>query len=247
MPRLLPLVLLCWMLPPPTAAQTLEQRITAVGTGTVRLNFAARAGVCGDGLHHIGMVDADDEWEEDCRPQLVRVALQLRNGVVTAVRSYVGGRWRPHPGVADLGTVRPQDAADYFVSLVERRKDISGDPLLPAVLADSVIVWPSLLGLARNPKLPAKIRRTAVFWLAQTAGAAATGSLDSIAGDSTGDLEIRKQAVFALSQRPRNEGVPALLSIARSSPDPELRRSAIFWLGQSQDPRALALFEELLR
>ena len=28
--------------------------------------------------------------------------------------------------------------------------------------------------------------------------------------------------------------------------DPEIRRKALFWLGQSEDPRALALFEELL-
>jgi len=57
---------------------------------------------------------------------------------------------------------------------------------------------------------------------------------------------VREQAVFALSQRPREEGVPALLRIARTHHDPMLRRRAIFWLGQSNDPRALALFEELL-
>jgi len=28
--------------------------------------------------------------------------------------------------------------------------------------------------------------------------------------------------------------------------DPEVRRKAIFWLAQSQDPRAVALFEEIL-
>jgi len=32
----------------------------------------------------------------------------------------------------------------------------------------------------------------------------------------------------------------------RSNRDPEMRRKALFWLGQSGDPRALALFEELL-
>jgi hypothetical protein len=29
--------------------------------------------------------------------------------------------------------------------------------------------------------------------------------------------------------------------------DPELRKTALFWLGQSEDPRALGLFEEILR
>jgi HEAT repeat protein len=60
------------------------------------------------------------------------------------------------------------------------------------------------------------------------------------------DREVRKSAVFALSQQPNSIGVPSLIRIARSNRDPEIRRSAIFWLGQSDDPRALALFEEIL-
>jgi HEAT repeat protein len=58
---------------------------------------------------------------------------------------------------------------------------------------------------------------------------------------------VRKQAVFALSQRPSDEAVPALIRIARSNREPEIRRTALFWLGQSEDPRALGLFEEILR
>jgi hypothetical protein len=53
--------------------------------------------------------------------------------------------------------------------------------------------------------------------------------------------------VFALSQRPADEGVPVLIRIARTNRHPELRKTALFWLGQSADPRALTLFEELLR
>jgi hypothetical protein len=245
--RILPALLVFSALPAAAGAQTLPQRIAAVGSGTVHLTFAARPGVCGDGLHSIRVVEGNDEWEEDCEPQQVRVALQLHDRRVTEVRSYVGGRWRSGVSATDLGTVRPQDAAAYFISLAERDGDISGDPLLPATLADSSTIWPALLRLARTPAVPLETRRTAVFWLGQAAGAAAARSLDSIAGDSAGDREVRKQAVFALSQRSDNEGVPALLRVARSNPDPELRKTALFWLGQSEDPRALALFEEILR
>jgi HEAT repeat protein len=90
-------------------------------------------------------------------------------------------------------------------------------------------------------------RRSAVFWLSQAAGAAAGRSLDSIANAPEGERELRKQAVFALSQRSTEEAVPALIRIAKKNPDPEIRRTALFWLGQSEDPRALALFEEILR
>jgi HEAT repeat protein len=56
----------------------------------------------------------------------------------------------------------------------------------------------------------------------------------------------RSQAVFALSQRPQAEGIPALIQVARTHRDVQIRKQALFWLGQSKDPRALALFEEIL-
>jgi len=58
--------------------------------------------------------------------------------------------------------------------------------------------------------------------------------------------EIRKKAVFALSQLPKDEGVPKLIEVARSHRDAAVRKQAIFWLGQSRDPRALAFFEQVL-
>jgi hypothetical protein len=212
----------------------------------VHLSFAARPGVCADGLHGERTVDYADDWEDACEPQPVRVALKLKDRRVTAIRSYLGGRWRAGGSATDLGMVSPQEAAEYFLALAEHGH-IAGDPLLPATLADSVVIWPALLRIARKPFAPHELRRSAIFWLGQAAGAAATQSLDSIASDDTGEREIRKQAVFALSQRPENEGVPALLRVARNDRDPEVRKSALFWLGQSEDSRALTLFEEILR
>jgi hypothetical protein len=43
------------------------------------------------------------------------------------------------------------------------------------------------------------------------------------------------------------EGVTRLIEVARNNRNPEVRKQAMFWLGQSQDPRALAFFEEVLR
>src|SRR4030088_3658061 len=99
---------------------------------------------------------------------------------------------------------------------------------------------------ARHPALPRESRTQSVFWLGQAAGDAATANLNSLVLDNSVDREVREQAVFALSQRPREEGVPALTAIARANKDPEIRKKALFWLGQSGDPRALHLFEELL-
>jgi HEAT repeat protein len=78
------------------------------------------------------------------------------------------------------------------------------------------------------------------------AGDVITKNLTELSGDAAVEREVRKQAVFALSQRPKQDGVPALIQIARTNRDPEIRKTALFWLGQSKDPRALALFEEIL-
>jgi len=245
----LPFLLLLLGLPRCLSGQSLAQRIGAADEGTVRLSFPARAGICGDGANGISMRQDSEEWQPDCGPRLVRVALRLRDHRVHSMRTYVGGRWLPDRWSTDLGLVRPQEAADYFIGLAERTgaTTVAGDPLLPSALADSVTIWPSLLRLARTPRVPEETRTRAVFWLSQAAGAAAGKALDSIAQDDRGDREVRKQAIFALSQRSHDEGVPALIRIARASPDPELRKTALFWLGQSEDPRALDLFEEILR
>jgi hypothetical protein len=227
--------------------ESLAQRLAELPTGTVHLSFAARPGVCGQGPNSISTGHENAEWEADCEDQPVRVALQIRDRAVTAVRTYVGGRWRPGSSARDLGMIRPQDAAAYFLQLAAEPRPLKGDPLLPATLADSVVIWPALVRLARATGLPEDRRRTAIFWLGQAAGAAATGALDSVVAHDDTSRELRKQAVFALSQRPAEEGVPALIRIARTNQDPELRKTAFFWLSQSEDPRALDLFEEILR
>ena len=60
------------------------------------------------------------------------------------------------------------------------------------------------------------------------------------------DTDVKKQAVFALSQLPKDEGVPKLIQVAETNHNPVVRKQAMFWLGQSQDVRALEFFEKVL-
>ncbi len=228
--------------------QSLERRVTAAPNGTVRFTFAARDGVCHNGRNvNIRSSSHDSDWESDCEHGPVHTALSVSGGKVTKVATYVGGHWKQvTANVTDLGNVPAKDAAEYLVSIAGQGMSGSNDAVFAATLADSVEIWPSLLKLARNESLPRETRRTAIFWMGQAAGSAATASLDSIARDDNGNREVRDAAVFAISQRPRDESVPALIRLARNDRDPEIRRKAIFWLGQSDDPRALALFEDLL-
>jgi HEAT repeat protein len=84
-----------------------------------------------------------------------------------------------------------------------------------------------------------------LFWLAQIGGRKEAAEITtSIANDP--DTEVKKKAVFALSQVHNGEGVPLLIQVARTNSNPEVRKQAFFWLGQSRDPRALDFLEEVL-
>jgi hypothetical protein len=238
----LPFLLLCAAAP--LAAQDLGARVAAAPDGLVRLSFASKPGVCGQGENIISRSGHRDGW--DCDEGPVRVALDVRSGKVAGVRTYVGGRWGQATGrVTDLGSVSAPAAARYLIGVAEQGA-ARGDPLLAATLADSAVIWPDLLRIGRNPSLPREIRKQAVFWLSQDAGEAATRGLADLAADQRQDQDIREQAVFALSQLDDNAGTEALIRLAKTNRDPEIRKKAIFWLGQSDDPRGLALFEELL-
>ena len=177
-----------------------------------------------------------------------RVVIDRSNGEISDLRFYVGGRWRPAgPDVVELGTVSAREAADYLLSVARTERGSMGEKaVFPATIADSAVIWPELIKIARNADIPRNTRNSSVFWLGQAAGEAATRGLNDIVVDNGVDQEVREQAVFALSQRPREESVPALISVARTNKDPEIRKKALFWLGQSHDPRAIDLFEELL-
>ena len=88
-----------------------------------------------------------------------------------------------------------------------------------------------------------QVRAHALFCLSQTkapdAGEWIAGRLDAESSD-----HVREQAVFALSQLP--DATDWLLRVLRSRREPETVRQALFWLGQSKDPRALEEIEKIL-
>jgi hypothetical protein len=239
-------------------------RVAAAPDGEVRFSFATRAGVCGNGRNVISLecddgrcgrhrISSGNYYDDDpgcpCEPGPARVALQKRGGQISRMRTYVGGAWRPagDARVTDLGAVPAAATAHFLLDLAARSPgDVGHDAVFPAVLADSVTVWPDLLRLARATAVPRETRRSAVFWLGQAAGEAATRGLIELVDDASVELEVKESAVFALSQLRRDEGVAALIRIARTHASPSVRKKALFWLGQSDDPRALALFEEIL-
>ncbi len=157
----------------------------------------------------------------------------------------VGGRtvhWltgvRPAESVAWLG-----DRAAAAPPAVVTRRVVDGALSALALHAEpAALDW--LLHVARAGSTTHG-RGQALFWLSQRAGQRAIGAIaEAIERDP--DTEVKRKAVFALSQLPVDDGVPRLIQIARAHSNPAVRKQAFFWLGQSKDPRALAFFVEVL-
>ena len=103
---------------------------------------------------------------------------------------------------------------------------------------------PELVRFAREDASP-KVRGEAIFWLGLKAGQKVAAEITA-AIDNDPDTDVKKRALFALSQLPRDEGVPLLINVAKTNKNPAVRKQAMFWLGQSKDPRALDFFSQIL-
>ena len=181
--------------------------------------------------HHRERRRRTGEWESDCalapcgsRSGSAAAGCRTRN-------TYVGGRWRPgRRRTTDLGTVpgaagggRPARAGRARAG----RTPTSWSPPPPWPTAPSS--GPTCSGWRAAPTCRSRPGgRRSSGWARRRARRPRAGSTRSPA-TSGGELEVRKQAVFALSQRPADEGVPALIRDRAHQPAsraPEDRRSS---------------------
>ena len=148
-----------------------------------------------------------------------------------------------------LQGVRPADSVALLGSLIdaqpERKSRITNAALAAISQHAETSAVPTIERLARA-HATAAVRGEALFWLAQMAGEKVAGTITA-AIDNDPDTEVKRRAVFALSQLPKNEGVPLMIDVARKNKNPAVRKQAMFWLGQSKDPRAVEFFAEILK
>jgi len=231
-----------------TAAE-IQQRVEEAPDGLLRFEFRTRPGVWGNGTTLNISAPGDEPARRcDCTEGPGRFEARIEDGRITRVSTTVGGDpFESNWAVTDLGRVSAAAAADYLVRLAGRLpEDAAEEALKGAVVADSAVIWPELVSLARNRSRPEAVRSTAIFLLSQVAGEAASEELERFVTDDSEDADIKSAAVFALSQLDEDRGVDILLRLAREQKDPEVVQQVYFWLGQSEDPRAIALFEEIL-
>ena len=102
----------------------------------------------------------------------------------------------------------------------------------------------NIVRVAHDDKSP-HVRGQALFWLAKKGPPQSASAAIRTALDQDPDLEVKKKAIFALTQMPGG-GIPMLIEAARSSRNEAVRKLAFFWLGRSKDARAIHFFEEIL-
>jgi len=101
-----------------------------------------------------------------------------------------------------------------------------------------------LMDIALNTRENIELRKKALFWAGQ-------GKSVDIADlvrlyDSMNDREMKEQLIFVYSQRREEAALDKLFQIGRNDPDRELRKKAIFWIGQSRSPRAAQYLQDLI-
>jgi HEAT repeats len=145
-----------------------------------------------------------------------------------------------------MGTVRGQTGYETLRRLVREDTNDKFREHVVFALSQSPepTAIPTLIQTTREDA-SARVRGQALFWLAQKAGRRAAEAI-AAAIDQDPETQVKKKAVFALHQLPKDEGIPLLIQVARNNKNPVVRKEAMFWLGQSNDSRALAFFEEVL-
>src|SRR5258708_14651 len=104
---------------------------------------------------------------------------------------------------------------------------------------------PTIVRVARDDK-SSRVRGQALFWLAKKASRQISEEAIRAAIDQDPETQVKEKAVFALTQVPNGDGVPMLIEVARTNRNAQVRKKAMFWLGQSKDPRAIKFFEDVL-
>ncbi|MFI5245647.1 MAG: HEAT repeat domain-containing protein [Gemmatimonadales bacterium] len=237
------------------AQSALERRVAAVGDTPAQFHFAAREGVCGngktyfrtedDGWYGTSFYSTDGMRNDPCVNGPVRVVITHAGKEVVRVETYVGPVPTDAPPAQELGAVPAKEAVAYLLSLAATGDGRPArDALTPAMLADSSVVTPELLAIAKDQSRSRDIRRSAINWLSrrrdERGGVGAAGiakALDQLVRDRTESETIRTQALSTIGRFDRGEGIPALMGFAGDA-DKWLAKQAFQTLSRSGDPRA---------
>ncbi|HEU5184423.1 MAG TPA: HEAT repeat domain-containing protein [Gemmatimonadaceae bacterium] len=100
-----------------------------------------------------------------------------------------------------------------------------------------------LLGIALDESNSSEIRGHAV-WTAGEAGIA--GNELVTVYDRMSDPEVKEKLIWVMSESRDRAATDKVIEIARKDPNREMRKKALFWLGQKNDPRVKQILIDIL-
>jgi hypothetical protein len=240
-------------------AQSLARNVLA-SDGLVNVIFPSRPNVCGDGQSYIrtpvgreyGQTYTDGNvfhgttgfTSRPCVLGPERVLVTVLSGEVTRVRAFVGPVPQPSAEIRMINTSAAEAAVWLGDVALRAPSRVAAQAIRALMFADAPPPWPLMLRIARDNTRPREVRQTALTWL--STGVNDHLGLTDFNERATDDDEMRTQAVFALTQRRKEESVPELIDLARNAKHKSARKAAIFWLGQTGDLRAAEVYAELL-
>jgi HEAT repeat protein len=101
-----------------------------------------------------------------------------------------------------------------------------------------------LLAQASDRSLPEDVRKHAIF----CAGQAGIPGSDLIAlYDRVSDRPVKEHLIWVMSDSRDRGALDKLIDIAKNDKDVEMRKKALFWLGQKNDPRVRQLLLDIIK
>ncbi len=145
-----------------------------------------------------------------------------------------------------LGQNRSADNAQFLKDLYKKldNADLKEKVIFSLSQMGGTDNYRWLMDIALDTKEDIELRKKALFWAGQ-------GHSVDIADlvrlyDSMNDREMKEQLIFVYSQRREDAALDKLFQIGKNDPDRELRKKAIFWVGQSRSPRAAQYLQDLI-
>jgi hypothetical protein len=90
-----------------------------------------------------------------------------------------------------------------------------------------------------------KVRENAIFWLGSYKDEGSLEGLKEIY-KKVDETKLKKQVVFAFQMSDRDEAIDELIRIAKNEADQEIRKEAIFWLGQKASEKSVKTLKDVV-
>lgn len=234
---------------PPYQGGDLARRVTGASDGLVKMSYASRDGICGDGRTFIAdgtspsrgydvwfvggmsMSGTMNDIGSRCIRGPVRLLLVVRDHRVVDVQPFVGptSTATERAGL-ELGTVSVGEVSRYLIDLAGHgRENLASNAILAASLADSVRIAGQLAAMAQNKALSSSVREGALKWAGRVGAREGDRNAARVARvileDRDDQIDVRERAVRVIGEEP--DGASYLRSQYRQLDDLTLRERIV--------------------